>query len=83
MTRLTTFIVLFALAYATSQLPAATTLPSESALPEPSVSESGSESDRIRAALDAHQWRRSAAAAALGMSRTTLWRKMREHGLLQ
>ena len=36
----------------------------------------------IRAALDANQWRRSDAAAALGMSRTTLWRKMREHGLL-
>ena len=40
------------------------------------------EPDRIRAALDAHRWNRVAAAEALGMSRTTLWRKMREHGLL-
>ncbi len=31
-------------------------------------------------ALDAHGWRRSEAASALGMSRTTLWRKMREFG---
>jgi transcriptional regulator of acetoin/glycerol metabolism len=42
-----------------------------------------SEGERIRAALEAHQWRRAEAAAALGMSRTTLWRKMREYGLLQ
>lgn len=42
-----------------------------------------SEPDRIRAALDANQWRRADAAAALGMSRTTLWRKMREHGLIE
>ena len=40
-----------------------------------------SERDRIRAALEAHQWRRTEAAEALGMSRTTLWRKMREYGL--
>ncbi len=37
--------------------------------------------DRILAALEAHQWRRAEAAEALGMSRTTLWRKMREYGL--
>jgi hypothetical protein len=42
-----------------------------------------SERDRVRAALEAHQWRREEAARALGMSRTTLWRKMREHSLLQ
>jgi len=42
-----------------------------------------SEYDRLRAALDTHQWRRAEAAAALGMSRTTLWRKMRELGLLR
>jgi transcriptional regulator with PAS, ATPase and Fis domain len=41
------------------------------------------EYERIRAALDSHHWRRGEAAEALGMSRTTLWRKMREHGLLK
>lgn len=37
---------------------------------------------RIRQALEAHRWRREEAAHALGISRTTLWRKMREYGLL-
>ena len=41
------------------------------------------EAERIRSALEVHQWRRAEAAEALGMSRTTLWRKMREHGLLK
>ncbi|MGB6853682.1 MAG: sigma-54 dependent transcriptional regulator [Thermoanaerobaculia bacterium] len=40
-----------------------------------------SEYDRLRAALDTHHWRRAETAAALGISRTTLWRKMRELGL--
>jgi len=35
----------------------------------------------LRCALDAHHWRRSDAARALGISRSTLWRKMREAGL--
>ena len=38
------------------------------------------EAEELRRALDAHGWRRSEAASALGMSRTTLWRKMREFG---
>ncbi len=42
-----------------------------------------SEYDRLRAALETHHWRRSETAAALGISRTTLWRKMRELGLLR
>jgi DNA-binding NtrC family response regulator len=36
---------------------------------------------RIREALEACQWRRHKAAAALGISRTTLWRRMRDLGL--
>jgi len=36
---------------------------------------------RIRAALDQARYRRGTAAELLGMSRTTLWRKMREYGL--
>lgn len=42
-----------------------------------------SEKERLARALEEHQWRRDATARALGMSRTTLWRKMREHGLLE
>ncbi len=36
---------------------------------------------RIRAALESARYRRDEAARILGMSRTTLWRKMREYGL--
>jgi DNA-binding NtrC family response regulator len=41
------------------------------------------ETERLRAALEAHQWRKGDAARALGISRTTLWRKMREAGLVE
>ena len=37
--------------------------------------------DEIREALEQNRWRRKAAARALGISRTTLWRKMRDAGL--
>lgn len=40
------------------------------------------EAERIRRALEDHRWRRTAAARALGISRATLWRRMREHNLL-
>lgn len=43
---------------------------------------SSSEAERIRAALETHRWRRDAAARSLGISRATLWRKMRTLGLL-
>jgi len=39
------------------------------------------ERERVVTALRTHQGRRAAAAAALGMSRSTLWRKLREHRL--
>jgi DNA-binding NtrC family response regulator len=40
------------------------------------------ESEALRAVLDAHHWRRADAAHQLGISRSTLWRKMREAGLV-
>jgi DNA-binding NtrC family response regulator len=39
------------------------------------------DSARIRRALEASHWRRHEAAQILGVSRTTLWRRMRELGL--
>ena len=39
------------------------------------------EAERIRKALEQAHYRKGAAAALLGMSRTTLWRKAREYGL--
>ncbi|MBW2258187.1 MAG: sigma 54-interacting transcriptional regulator [Deltaproteobacteria bacterium] len=58
------------------------------ALPRPSVlshtpiapdPEEALEAEQIRGALEQHHYHRGNAAAALGMSRTTLWRKMKEH----
>jgi len=43
--------------------------------------QSPTQGEQLRAVLDQHHWRRSAAARALGVSRTTLWRMMREAGL--
>jgi DNA-binding NtrC family response regulator len=40
-----------------------------------------SDFEALRHVLEAHSWRRDAAAEALGISRTTLWRRMRESGL--
>lgn len=51
----------------------------DSATEESHVLENGSvESEQLIAALEAHHWRRAEAATALGLSRSTLWRKMRE-----
>ncbi|MCS6859361.1 MAG: sigma 54-interacting transcriptional regulator [Abditibacteriales bacterium] len=50
-------------------------LPQHSAPPD--------EAEQIRAALQAARWHRSAAARALGMDRTTLWRKMKKYNLMR
>jgi transcriptional regulator with PAS, ATPase and Fis domain len=51
-------------------------------LPEaPSAPSEASTRERLLAALEANHWRRSETADALGVSRTTLWRMMREAGL--
>jgi len=42
-----------------------------------------SEDQRIRLALEQHRWDRDLAAKALGMGRTTLWRKMKKYGFLK
>jgi DNA-binding NtrC family response regulator len=39
--------------------------------------------ESISRVLETHHWRREEAARALGMSRTTLWRRMREAGLIR
>jgi DNA-binding NtrC family response regulator len=36
------------------------------------------EAEHLLAALEKHHWRRAEAAKALGLSRSTLWRRMRE-----
>jgi PAS domain S-box-containing protein len=40
------------------------------------------EVQRLLDVLDAHGWNRGATAAALGISRSTLWRRMKEYGLV-
>jgi two-component system, NtrC family, response regulator AtoC len=59
--------------------PAPLSMPVPSPTPQ---SAGGDERERLRAALEAHHWRRDVVARSLGMSRTTLWRKMRELNLL-
>lgn len=39
------------------------------------------EKETIVRALDAHQWKLSATAERLGISRTTLWRRLKAYGL--
>jgi transcriptional regulator with GAF, ATPase, and Fis domain len=49
--------------------------------PPPRAETDADDATRIRGTLDACHWRRHEAARVLGMSRTTLWRRMRELGL--
>jgi DNA-binding NtrC family response regulator len=44
-------------------------------------SASAAECEALTRALDAHRWNRAETAAALGVSRSTLWRRMRAAGL--
>jgi PAS domain S-box-containing protein len=46
-----------------------------------SIAADSDEAARIRAALEATHYKKQAAAELLGVSRWTLWRKMKEHGL--
>jgi DNA-binding NtrC family response regulator len=38
--------------------------------------------EKLRRVMEEHRWNRGAAARALGISRTTLWRRLREAGLI-
>lgn len=51
------------------------------AVADPALQSEEREVAEIRHALQRARYRRTDAAHALGMSRTTLWRKMREYGL--
>jgi transcriptional regulator with PAS, ATPase and Fis domain len=50
---------------------------------EPPAPAAGSEADVLRRALEANRWNESKTARLLGISRTTLWRRMRRLGLLE
>ena len=65
-------------------LPAEVTTPRDPRGPIPpaeSVQDASPAAERLRTVLEEHHWRRLEAARALGVSRTTLWRMMREAGI--
>ncbi len=65
-----------------ADLPASLTVAEESAAVAGDPGESSeraNERDRLLIALENARWNQSRAAEQLGISRTTLWRKMREH----
>ncbi|MBD3400920.1 MAG: PAS domain-containing protein [Candidatus Coatesbacteria bacterium] len=49
----------------------------------PPISERSDQRQRLLAALREHRWNRQRTAEALDISRTTLWRWMKQHGLLE
>jgi PAS domain S-box-containing protein len=51
--------------------------------PRPQMPPQENEAHQIRLALQQHQWDRDLASKALGIGRTTLWRKMKKYGLLK
>jgi two-component system response regulator HydG len=66
-----------------ADLPASITVPTRAGASTPILSPprlpSEDERKRLIAALEDSRWNQRKAAVALGMSRTTLWRKLREH----
>ncbi len=51
-------------------------------MPERFADSDNSESDKILAALEMNNWHRIRTARALGVDRTTLWRKMKKYGFM-
>jgi len=49
---------------------------------EPEAAEETSEKERLLAVLEQTGWNRSRASRMLGMHRTTVWRKMKEYGIV-
>jgi transcriptional regulator with PAS, ATPase and Fis domain len=49
--------------------------------PAPDAAPPGDPAVALRAALEAHRWNRARTAEAMGLSRSTLWRRMRAAGL--
>jgi DNA-binding NtrC family response regulator len=76
----------FALSVAHGQTIVPEDLPPEISATEqvkPVTAEDESDLQKIRTALESCNWRRDDAADALGISRTTLWRRMRDLGLVR
>jgi DNA-binding NtrC family response regulator len=61
-----------------ADLPASVTVSSENARRLPTPRDASSDRDKLVETLDRCHWSHGRAAASLGISRTTLWRKLRE-----